>query len=131
MDRSPIHCRCTLGKDQMYFWVCRLRYGYVFAHKDNYPSAWSKNATAGLLEAERQIFLLGYEKAFLLNQTCCGICGDCKGNRMDCVDKKHSRPSPEAFAVDVYSLVRNTGMEIHVIPDSPSQISRIALLMVD
>jgi len=103
----------------------------VFAHKENYPSAWSKKATKGLLEAERQIFLLGYEKTFLLNQTCCGICGECKSTRIDCVDKKHSRPSPEAFAVDVYSTVRNAGMEIHVIPETPSQINRIALILVD
>jgi predicted metal-binding protein len=59
-----------------------------FADKDNYPSEWSKNMTNKLLETEREIFLQGYQKAFLLNQTCCGLCKDCSGNRIDCKDKK-------------------------------------------
>ncbi len=70
--------------------------------------------TNKLLETEKQIFLQGYQKAFLLNQTCCSLCKDCSGNRIDCKDKKNSRPSPEAFAVDVCRTVRNAGMEIKI-----------------
>jgi predicted metal-binding protein len=102
-----------------------------FADKDNYPSEWSKNMTNKLLETEREIFLQGYQKAFLLNQTCCGLCKDCSGNRIDCKDKKNSRPSPEAFAVDVYQTVRNAGMEINVISKNPSLINRYAFILID
>jgi len=102
-----------------------------FADKDKYPSDWSKNMTNKLLEAEKQIFLQGYQKAFLLNQTCCSLCKDCSGNRKDCKDKKNSRPSPEAFAVDVYQTVRNGGMEINVVSENPSEINRYAFILID
>lgn len=102
-----------------------------FADKNDYPSDWSKNVTHKLLDIEKQIFLTGHQKAFLLNQTCCGLCDDCVGNRMDCKDKKNARPSPEAFAVDVYQTVRNVGMEIDVIAENPSEINRYAFILVD
>jgi len=101
------------------------------ADKENYPSGWSKEMTSKLLEIEREIFLLGYQKAFLLNQTCCDSCKDCPGNRVNCKDKKKSRPSPEGFAVDVYKTVRKMGMEINVISKNPSEINRIAILLVE
>ena len=47
------------------------------ADKDNYPSSWSRDMTDRLLGIERKVFLDGYHKAFLLNQTCCCICSDC------------------------------------------------------
>jgi predicted metal-binding protein len=102
-----------------------------FADKNSYPSDWSRNMTNKLLEIEKQIFLSGNPKAFLLNQTCCALCKDCSGNRLDCKDKKNSRPSPESFAVDVYQTVRNAGMEINVISENPSEINRIAILLID
>ncbi len=102
-----------------------------FADKKKYPSDWSKNMTNKLLETERQIFLHGYQKTFLLNQTCCGLCKDCSGNRIDCKNKKNSRPSPEAFAVDVYQTVRNAGMEINVVSENPSEINRYAFILID
>jgi len=103
----------------------------TFADKNAYPVQWSKNITNQLLELEREIFLSGFQKVFLLNQTCCGLCTECSGNRINCKDKQRSRPSPEAFAVDVYQTVRNAGMEIDVIAENPSEIHRIAILMVE
>lgn len=101
------------------------------ADKDAYPSDWSKEVTRKLLDAERSLFLMGFQKAFLLNQTCCSLCQECSGTRIDCKDKKNSRPSPESFAVDVYRTVRNAGMEIHVITENPSEINRIAILLIE
>jgi predicted metal-binding protein len=102
-----------------------------FADKNSYPSEWSKEMTNKLLALEKQLFLKGNYKTFLLNQNCCVLCKDCSGNRVDCKDKSKSRPSPEAFAVDVYQTVKNAGMEIHVVPENPSEMSRIAILMID
>jgi predicted metal-binding protein len=102
-----------------------------WADKKAYPSEWSADVTKKLLEIERQVFLSGSHKAFLLNQTCCDICKDCTGTRIDCKDKKNSRPSPEAFAVDVYQTVRDGGMEINVVSENPSEINRIAILLID
>lgn len=101
------------------------------ADKSSYPSDWSKEMTSKLLELERKTFLDGYHKVFLLNQTCCSICKDCTGNRNDCKDKKNSRPSPESFAVNVYQTVRNCGMEINVVKDSPAEMNRIAILLIE
>ncbi len=101
------------------------------ADKNNYPSDWSREITNELLALERKIFLRGKQKVFLLNQTCCSLCSECTGNRYDCKDKRRSRPSPEAFAVDVYQTVRNNGMELSVVKDNPAEIHRIAILLLE
>jgi predicted metal-binding protein len=102
-----------------------------FADKNSYPSGWSKDMTAKLLDIEREIFLSGYQKVFLLNQTCCSLCKDCSGNRLGCKDKTRSRPSPESFAVDVYSTVRNAGLGINVVSQNPAEMNRIAILLIE
>lgn len=108
--------------------IIRLSTG---ADKDNYPENWSNDMTAQLLEAERQIFLGGYHKVFLLNQTCCTICKECSGSRTECKDKRNSRPSPESFAVDVFQTVRNAGFDIEVVSTSSQEMNRIAILLIE
>jgi predicted metal-binding protein len=103
----------------------------IAADKDQYPTDWSKQMTSNLLSAERKIFLSGFHKVFLLNQSCCCNCTNCSGDRLHCVDKKNSRPSPEGFAVDVYQTCQNVAMEIKVVDKNPSNISRIALLLIE
>jgi len=102
-----------------------------YADKNTYPSGWSREMTNKLLDIEREIFLSGYHKAFLLNQTCCTLCKECSGNRINCKDKTKSRPSPESFAVDVYQTVRNAGLEINVIAENPFEINKIAILLIE
>ncbi len=102
-----------------------------FADKECYPGDWSAEMTGKLLSLERELFLSGHHKAFLLNQTCCSLCRDCPGTRQECRDKKRSRPSPESFAVDVYQTVRNAGFGIQVVKDSPAEISRFAIVLID
>lgn len=101
------------------------------ADKSSYPSDWSDNMTEKLLEAERQIFLSGYHKVFLLNQTCCTICKECSKSRIHCKDKRNARPSPESFAVDVFQTVRNAGFDIEVVSETPKEINRIAILLLE
>ncbi len=103
----------------------------VQADKNTYPVAWSKDATRQLLDLERTVFLQGHPQAFLLNQTCCAACAECPGTRAGCQDKKISRPSPEAFAVDVYRTADLAGLGIHVIAENPSMINRIAILLIE
>lgn len=103
----------------------------VEADKENYPSAWSKQTTKQLLDLEKSVFKKGYPKAFLLNQTCCSQCEPCSGNRKDCLKKSESRPSPEAFAVDVYQTVKSAGMPIQVITEAEQTINRYAILLID
>ncbi len=102
-----------------------------YADKNSYPADWSKEMTNKLLDIEREVFLKGFQKVFLLNQTCCTLCKDCSGNRVGCKDKTRSRPSPESFAVDVYQTVRNAGLNINVVSENPSEMNRIALLLIE
>jgi len=102
-----------------------------WADKKAYPTDWLRDITNKLLDIERKVFLSGYHKAFLLNISCCDVCKDCSGNRIDCKDKKNSRPSPEGFAVDVYQTVRNFGMDIQVVSENPAEMTRIAILLID
>lgn len=102
-----------------------------FADKNSYPSDWSKEMTNKLLDIEREIFLSGFQKVFLLNQTCCSLCKDCHGDRINCKDKVRSRPSPESFAVDVYNTVRTAGLDINVVAQNPAEMNRIAILLIE
>ena len=102
----------------------------IYADKNDYPSDWSKAMTTKLLETERKIFISGHHKVFLLNQTCCSICKSCVGNRHDCKDKSHSRPSPESFAVDVYQTARNAGYDLNVVTN-PGEMNRIAIILIE
>jgi len=102
-----------------------------YADKNAYPSEWSREMTNKLLDIEREVFLSGYQKTFLLNQTCCTLCKDCSGSRINCKDKMKSRPSPESFAVDVYQTVRNAGLDINVVKDSSSEMNKIAILLIE
>jgi predicted metal-binding protein len=103
----------------------------VFADKNSYPTDWSREKTNKLLDIEREIFLKGFHKVFLLNQASCNLCKKCSGNRIECKDKIKSRPSPESFAVDVYKTVRNAGLEIEVIDVNPSEMIKIAILLIE
>jgi predicted metal-binding protein len=102
-----------------------------FADKDSYPSDWSREMTNKLLDIEREIFLAGFQKVFLLNQARCSLCTDCSGNRAECKDKTKSRPTPESFAVDVYQTVRNAELDINVIANTPAEINKIAILLIE
>jgi len=102
-----------------------------FVDKSDYPSDWSKEVTHKLMEVERNVFINGFHKVFLLNQECCSLCKDCSKNRTDCKDKMKSRPSPEGFAVDVYQTVRNAGLDINVLAETPAEMNRIAILLLE
>jgi len=101
------------------------------ADKDNYPVKWSRQMTDSLLEIERKIFLMGFEKTFLLNQACCAICKDCPGTLTECTDKQRARPSPEGFAVDVYSTVKKFGYDLHVVSETPSEINKFGFILIE
>lgn len=101
------------------------------ADKDAYPSDWSQEMTRKLLKVKHYIFVSGHQKVLLLNQTCCTLCKEYSGMRLDCKNKRDSHPSPESFAVNVYQTVRNAGMEINVVAENPSAMNRIAILLIE
>lgn len=96
--------------------------------EDRHP--WSAKINARLVKLERDVFLAGFERAFLLFMDSCGFCKDCTGNRETCEQPRMARPAPEAMAVDVYSTVRQFGFEINVRTDYDQKMDRYAFLMI-
>lgn len=92
---------------------------------------WSREVNNRLLELEREVFLSGYHKAFLLFMDECRLCDNCIGSREECVDKKRARPSAESLAVDVFATVRKLGYPIDVLGDYSQEMNRYAFLLVE
>jgi predicted metal-binding protein len=93
--------------------------------------AWSREINLRLLELEREVFLSGWHKAFLLFMDSCGICPECTSDRAECKSPKLARPTPEAMAMDVYATVRQYGYPIQVLKDYSEAMNRYAFLMVE
>ncbi|MCU0722301.1 MAG: DUF2284 domain-containing protein [Planctomycetes bacterium] len=93
--------------------------------------AWSREVNRGLLAVEREVFLAGCEKAFLLFMDTCNLCPECGGSRAACKRPRSVRPAPEAMAVDVFATVRKAGYPLEVLPDTDRAMNRYAFLLVD
>jgi predicted metal-binding protein len=93
--------------------------------------AWSREVNGELLKLEREVFITGHPKAFLLFMDTCEICRDCSAVRAECRNQRDARPTPEALAVDVFSTVKHLGFPIQVLPDYEKAMNRYALLMID
>lgn len=93
--------------------------------------AWSAEINARLLKVERDVFIAGYEKVFLLFMDGCQLCHPCSSRRTKCKQPKLARPSPEAMAMDVFSTVRAAEYRIEVLSDYAHTMNRFAFLFVE
>jgi predicted metal-binding protein len=93
--------------------------------------AWTRQVNRKLLELEREVFLSGYYKAFLLFMDSCNLCESCSGVREKCQNPKQARPTPESMAVDVFETVRKIGYPIEVLSDYSQQMNRYAFLLIE
>lgn len=84
-----------------------------------------------LLKLEREIFLAGYHKTFLLFLDECALCDECAGIRTKCLKKLESRPTAEGLGVDVYATARNCGYPIQVLKDYEQEMNRYAFILVE
>jgi predicted metal-binding protein len=92
---------------------------------------WSVEVNNELLPLERDVFLAGFPKTFLLFMDTCGLCKHCAGTRDECKRPREARPTLEAMAVDVFSTVRALGFPIEVLTDYSQAMNRYALLLVE
>ena len=92
--------------------------------------AWTREVNTKLSKLERDAFVAGYQKVFLLYMDSCYLCKDCSGIRERCLNKKLARPTPEGLAVDVFSTVRKIGYPIEVLSDYSQKMNRYAFLMI-
>jgi predicted metal-binding protein len=92
---------------------------------------WGKKVNESLLALEREVFLRGYYKAFLLFMDACRLCPQCAGTRDSCRNPASARPGVDAMAVDVFATVRSLGYPIEVLPDPGRMMNRYAFLLVE
>ncbi len=92
---------------------------------------WARETNQALLRAERDVFLLGHEKAFLLPMSLCSLCEECTGVREECKNPKSARPTPEGMGIDVYSTVRKHDFPIQVLVDYSQTVNRYAFLLIE
>jgi predicted metal-binding protein len=92
---------------------------------------WSEQVNLGLSKLERDVFLAGNQKAFMLFMDSCQLCPDCASTRADCKNAKAARPAPESMAVDVFSTARKFGYPIEVLSDYSQAMNRYAFLLVE
>lgn len=93
--------------------------------------AWSREVNRSLLEIERQTFIAGYQKAYLLFMDNCTLCRECANTRASCRNKKLARPSPEGMGVDVFATVTKFGYPIEVLSDYDQEMNRYAFLLIE
>jgi len=91
---------------------------------------WTRRMNLQLLKLEREVFLSGHEKAFLLFMDSCGICAECSGSRATCKEPQMARPTPEALAMDVFTTVRSLGYPIEVLSRTDQPMNRYAFLLI-
>jgi predicted metal-binding protein len=89
-----------------------------------------KEGQLGSLEAGASGFLFQLPKSRPFFMDSCSICAECTGERGTCKEPRLSRPSPEAFAVDVFSTVRRFGFPIEVLSDYSQAMNRFSFLMI-
>lgn len=101
------------------------------ADKNSNPNPQASEITKTMLSLERAIFLAGHHKTFLFNFDCCTLCKDCVSSKELCKIPKNSRPSPEAFAIDVFGTVRQADFPIDVVTEEAQEVNRYALILVE
>lgn len=86
-----------------------------------------------LYELERDVFLAGYFKVFLLQYGACNLCRDCRadGTRSKCVNKIKSRPGADAMAIDVYQTAHNVGYPVRVVRSHDESTNRFGFLLIE
>lgn len=92
---------------------------------------WGKGINTALLKLEREVFLAGHPKTFLLFMDTCCNCPECPGLRTRCKNPAAARPAPEAMAVDVFATARKYGFPIEVLSDYGQTMNRYAILLIE
>jgi predicted metal-binding protein len=92
---------------------------------------WAREINLSLIDLEKDVFLSGYQKAFVLLIDSCSLCKECTGVLSECKNPKTARPTPEAMAIDVYSTVRKYNYPIQVLDDYSKTMNRYAFLLIE
>jgi len=105
-----------------------LEVGPIVGRDDSDPQSRRLNDAA--LALERELFLAGHHKAWMMGAGPCDLCEACSRGK-DCPTPEKARPSMEGCGVDVFATVRNAGRTIDVVPDEGGEYRFFALVLVD
>lgn len=124
----------SIPECRVFFDTYRLGVIFHIAHTLADPEErheWSKGINRRLVELEREVFLAGHHKAFMLFMDNCKLCRDCTSTRASCRNKKSARPSPEAMGVDLFATAQKYGLPLEVLPDYTREMNRYAILLIE
>lgn len=109
-----------------------LLFHFAIKFKDpKMMNPWSHKVNRKMLDLEKNVFLAGFQKAFVFPQAPCRFCKDCASTAEGCRQPYLSRPTLEAFGVDVYGTARMLGYPIQVVRDYSQEINRYGLLLIE
>lgn len=92
--------------------------------------AESRRLNDAALALERELFLAGHHKAWMMGAGPCELCDRC-AEGADCPTPEKARPSMEGCGIDVFATVRNAGRTIDVVRDEGDEYRFFALVLVD
>ena len=93
--------------------------------------SWSREVNPKALALERDVFLLGFHKAFIFLPAPCNICTECKSEKSECCNPSQARPTLEAYCVDVFTTARKHGYVIQVLTEHEAETNRYGALLVE
>jgi predicted metal-binding protein len=105
-----------------------LGVGPIFGEDES--DAASRRLNDAALALERELFLGGFHKAWMMGAGPCDICSSCAQGK-DCPTPEKARPSMEGCGVDVFTTVRNADWEIDVVKTRDDVYRYFALVLVD
>jgi predicted metal-binding protein len=116
--------------------ISEYSHGVVFhfekkLEKPEDRKGWSRPLVSRLIELEREVFLSGYYKTFLISCDSCGHCETCEPDRTKCKDPKSARPGADAMGIDVYATARSIGYPIQVLKSYDEAMNRYAFLLIE
>jgi predicted metal-binding protein len=83
-----------------------------------------------LAQIEREVFLLGYYKTFLLAMGPCGLCDPCP-LEYPCRHPEKARPAMEACGIDVFETAHRAGFPLRVVTSHDDTTNYYSLLLVE
>jgi predicted metal-binding protein len=81
-----------------------------------------------ILDIEKSLFLEGKYRAFGFFVSPCTACEEC--SPQECKSPEKSRPTPEAFGIDLFETARKAGFEMDILREK-GNFSPVGLVLVE
>jgi predicted metal-binding protein len=84
----------------------------------------------GTVAIERELFLLGYHKAFGLTSESCALCKKCVYPE-NCLFPREKRPSVESFSIDIFQTLNRLGKEAKVAQKIEDHYNHYSIILLE